>query len=150
MIPSTFILLDSLPRTPNGKVDRRALPRPDGGDNAVERAIVPPGNVVEEALLGLWIELLETEPISIHDNFFELRGHSLLATQLIAQLRDIFHVKIRLRNFYNKPTIAGLSALLLEDPADHERVNKTAEALLQVAGLSDDEVDVLLMETQGE
>ena len=112
MVPSTFVAVDALPLTPNGKIDRNALPAPDqvGGDAGLD--YVPPRGPIEEALVGIWGELLGRDRVGVRDNFFELGGHSLFATQLLARLRDTFAVEPTLRDFLDDPTVAGLSRLI--------------------------------------
>jgi amino acid adenylation domain-containing protein len=144
MIPSAFVLLDALPLTPNGKLDRRALPPPESDAPASAATAVAPRTPLEEVLVGIWAELLEKEQFGIHDNFFDLGGHSLLATQLIARLRDAFQLKLRLRGFYEAPTVAGLAELMLQDPAQRERIEQTAQMLLTLSQLSDEEVAAML------
>lgn len=109
MVPSTFVLLSSLPLLPNGKVDRRALPAPDTTRIEGKAVFVAPRTPVEEALTNICAEVLTLEEVGIHDNFFELGGHSLLATQLISRLRDTFHVELPLRRLFESPTMAELS-----------------------------------------
>ncbi len=112
MVPSAFVTLDALPLTPNGKVDRNALPAPEEsrGDRGFD--YVPPRGPVEEALVGVWAELLGRDRVGVRDNFFELGGHSLFATQLLARIRDTFAVEPTLRDFLDDPTVAGLSRLI--------------------------------------
>ncbi len=112
MVPSTFVTLDALPLTPNGKIDRNALPAPEPmrSDSGID--YVPPRGPVEEALVGIWGELLGRDRVGVRDNFFELGGHSLFATQLLARLRDTFAVEPTLRDFLDDPTVAGLSRLI--------------------------------------
>src|SRR4029077_13771325 len=98
MVPSAFVVLDSLPLTPNGKVDRQALPEPDRGSADLEQVYVAPGNASEQAIADIWIEILGVKRIGIHDNFFDLGGHSLKATQVVSRLRDLFQCDIPLRN----------------------------------------------------
>lgn len=109
MIPSAFVFLDALPITPNGKVDRRALPVPDGTRPEMEGRYVAPRTPEEEVLAGIWSEMLGVKKVGIHDNFFELGGHSLIATQIISRLRDAFRVELQLHHFFETLTIAGLS-----------------------------------------
>ncbi len=108
MVPSAFVKLEAMPLTPNGKVDRRALPLPDmlGG---IETDFVSPRTPIEEVLAAIWAEILKVEKVGIHDNFFELGGHSLLATQVISRLRDAFEVELPLRELFESPTIANFS-----------------------------------------
>jgi amino acid adenylation domain-containing protein len=108
MIPSTFIPLDEFPQTPNGKIDRRALPEPD--QVGVETAVfTPPETLVEELLADIWSEVLNIDPISIHDNFFELGGHSLLVTRVLSRLQEAVDVALPLRDFFAAPTIAQMA-----------------------------------------
>ncbi len=87
MVPSAFVVLEALPLTPNGKVDRKALPEPDAARTAAAEAYVPPRGPIEEALAAIWAELLGRDRVGVHDNFFDLGGHSLIATQLLARVR---------------------------------------------------------------
>ncbi len=109
MIPSAFVFLESLPLSPNGKVDRKALPVPDQSRPELEESFVAPRTAVEEILAEIWAELLKVENVGVHDNFFDLGGHSLLAAQLISRVRDAFHVEVPLRSLFEAPTVAGLA-----------------------------------------
>ncbi|MGE0127956.1 MAG: amino acid adenylation domain-containing protein [Blastocatellales bacterium] len=109
MAPTAFVTLGAMPLTPNGKVDRRALPKPDKARPDLESAFVAPRNSVEETLAEIAAQLLRIEKPGIHDNFFELGGHSLLATQLISRVRNAFQVELPLRSVFTAPTIAELA-----------------------------------------
>lgn len=109
MVPSSFVILEALPLTANGKLDRRALPPPDDASLDLESNYVAPRNATEETMARLWTDLLKIERISIHDSFFELGGHSLLATQLISRVREAFEVDLPLRSLFEVATIAGLA-----------------------------------------
>ena len=109
MIPSAFVQLEAVPLTPNGKVDRRALPVPDGTRSNLEETFVPHLTPFEEVLAGIWSEVLRLERVGIHDNFFELGGHSLLATQVISRVREAFGVELPLHTLFEEPTLAGLA-----------------------------------------
>ncbi|WP_373526933.1 amino acid adenylation domain-containing protein [Nostoc sp.] len=112
MIPSAFVVLESLPLAPSGKVDRRALPAPDFTQLQNESTFVAPGTPIQEMLVGIWAEVLGLEKVSIHDNFFELGGHSLLATRVISKVRQIFEVELPLRRLFEQPTVASLATLI--------------------------------------
>ena len=146
MIPPTFMFLQQLPLTSNGKVDRSALPAPDGSRPDMASDFAPPGTALEKVLAQSWAELLGLERVGIQDNFFELGGHSLLAMQVIARIRDVFKVELQLKNLYEEPTIAGLAAALVQASNDPARIEKTALVLLQIAQLSDHQVESMLLE----
>ncbi|MBA3354607.1 MAG: amino acid adenylation domain-containing protein [Pyrinomonadaceae bacterium] len=109
MVPAAFVLLDALPLSPNGKVDRRALPVPDQARPKLEGVFVAPRTPVEEALTEIWMKVLGVEQVGVNDNFFELGGHSLLATQVISRVQEACQVELPLRCFFETPTVAGLS-----------------------------------------
>jgi amino acid adenylation domain-containing protein len=109
MVPSTFVTLETLPLTPSGKVDRRALPPPEGVRPDLKAAYAPPRTPVEEVLAELWARSLGVERVGVHDDFFDLGGHSLIATQLVSQVRRAFEVEIPLRELFEAPTVADLA-----------------------------------------
>jgi amino acid adenylation domain-containing protein len=121
MVPDSFVFLDELPRLPNGKVDRQALPRAGGESPQIRDAYVAPGNDTEEALAALWTEVLRVPRVGVHDNFFsDLGGHSLLATQLTSRIRRTFGIEFPLHRLFEAPTIAELAPRVAEafrDPA---------------------------------
>jgi len=112
MVPSAFVVLESLPLTANGKVDRRALPAFDPIKPELAGGYVAPQTPVEEVLVKIWAEVLGVKRVGIHDNFFELGGHSLMATQLISRVRDAFKVELPLRSVFEAPTIGELSKVV--------------------------------------
>jgi len=108
MIPSAFVYLDSFPLTPSGKIDRKALPKPQR-EHYVIKEIVHPKTETEQNLIRIWQEVLNvSEEISIYDNFFELGGHSLSAFRVVSRIRDILNVELPLRCLFESPTIAEL------------------------------------------
>jgi surfactin family lipopeptide synthetase C len=134
MLPSAYVVLERFPVSPNGKIDRQALPSPESSPTSEEH-FVPPQTVVEKTLAGLWAEILGVEKIGINDNFFDLGGHSLLATRLFVRLRDAFGLELPLRLLFETPTIAELAkrienlawaaqqnALTENNNADHEEM----------------------------
>ena len=110
MAPTIFVRLDKLPATPNGKVDRTALPEPDLDNTLRDESFVAPRTAIEKRLATILSSLLNLNEVSVHDNFFLLGGHSLLGTQLIARIRNTFGVDLRLRALFESPTIAELSS----------------------------------------
>jgi amino acid adenylation domain-containing protein len=113
MVPAVFVLLEALPHTPNGKVDRRALPAPEA-ERALEAEPQAPRTPLEKTLAGLWAQVLGVDGVGVHDSFFELGGHSLLATRIASRVRELFGVELPLRAFFEQPTIAGI-AMVIED-----------------------------------
>ncbi|HLE82887.1 MAG TPA: amino acid adenylation domain-containing protein [Thermoanaerobaculia bacterium] len=114
MVPSAFVALEALPRTPNGKVDRAALPAPGADRPPLEAEYVAPETPVEEILAGLWREALGVERIGIHDSFFALGGHSLKATRVLLRVREVFGVDVPVHRLFERPTIAGLAVAIAD------------------------------------
>ncbi len=110
MIPSTFVLLDALPITPNGKVDRAALPAPDSSNTLRAETNEEPRTPTEERIAQVVSTLLNLDMVGINDNFFMLGGHSLLGTQIITQLSETFGVDLPLRSLFEAPTVQLLAA----------------------------------------
>ena len=110
MLPAVFVRLESLPVTPNGKVNRRALPVPDESALKERAERVSPRALGEEMLAGIWSEVLKVRQLGVHDNFFALGGDSLLATQLISRVRRVFQVDLPVRALFEAPTVSALSA----------------------------------------
>jgi amino acid adenylation domain-containing protein len=131
MVPTAVVVLDELPRRPNGKVDRRRIPEPAPRHRGVS-ASEPPRTDVEQSVAAIVIETIGLEEIGVNDNFFDLGGHSLLAMRVISRVRQAFRVDLPLRAFFETPTVAGLA------DAVEEQVERV------VAGLSDADVARLL------
>ena len=112
MIPSTFVTLGALPLSPNGKVDRQALPEPDSDRPGHEKPYVAPRDVVEVKLARLWEKILDVESVGVQDDFFELGGHSLLAVRLLSQIEQVFGRQLPLAVVFDAPTVGQLASLL--------------------------------------
>ncbi len=108
MIPAAFVTMEEFPLTPNGKVNRKALPVP-GQDDFAGNIYTAPRTPEEELLAAIWADVLNLEKVGVESSFFDLGGHSLLATQLISRVRDAFDVDIELRSLFEAPTIAQLA-----------------------------------------
>jgi amino acid adenylation domain-containing protein len=134
MVPSTFVLLDTLPRTPTGKLDRRALPAPELIRPALEDSFVEPRNEAEEQLARIWRELLNVRQVGVHDNFFtQLGGHSLIATQLVSRVREFFQIELPLVRLFVSPTIAEL-AIVVEELLIESIEKLSEDAVQQLLG----------------
>ena len=107
MVPAHVVTLEAWPLTPNGKVDRKALPAPDQASRRV--AYVEPRNDIERTLAQIWSQVLKVEEVGVYDNFFDLGGHSLLATQVASRARKAFNANIQLRDLLGEPTIASIA-----------------------------------------
>ena len=104
MVPAHFVTLDRMPLTPNGKVDRKALPPPDMTRS--DAGYVAPRTADEQKMAEIWIAVLKLDKVGIHDNFFALGGHSLLATQLLSRICRAFATEVPLRAVFEAPTMA--------------------------------------------
>jgi amino acid adenylation domain-containing protein len=126
MVPSAFVFLETLPLTPNRKLDRRALPAPRENQLIADTAYVAPRTPVEAKLAEMWSQLLGVERVGIHDNFFEVGGHSLLVTQAVARIRDLFEVELPIRLLFKVSTIAELAQAIEKVKARSEELRKPA------------------------
>jgi acyl carrier protein len=150
MIPSAFVVLDALPLTAHGKVDRRLLPAPEQARPRPEREFVAPRTPVESELSRIWCELLGVAEVGVTDDFFELGGHSLLLTQLASWVRKSFQVEVPLRALFDAPTIAEMTKAILARQAKQERKDDLAEMLSRVKQLSPNEVRAMLEKMGGQ
>ena len=121
MVPQTIIVLPEMPRTPNGKVNRAALPVMTSPLARSRREIIPPTHETEKKLLDLWQELLQVSPLSIRDNFFDIGGSSILATRLLVSLNQMLGQDIPLRTLIENPTIEELTLVIASDPKMPDR-----------------------------
>ena len=116
MIPSAFVHLDQFPLTPNRKVDRKALPAPTG-NVAATAAHLSPRSTTESQVAAIWQELLRSDRVGIHDNFFDLGGHSLLVVQMQNRLRRHFQREVSLVDLFQNPTVAMIAGILSSESA---------------------------------
>ncbi|MFN6570003.1 non-ribosomal peptide synthetase [Dendronalium sp. ChiSLP03b] len=146
MIPSVFVTIPQMPRTPNGKLDYRALPALDAASLEQNVTYVPPSTALEEVLAGIWSEILQVKRVGIHDNFFELGGHSLLAIQVISRIRDIFNVELPVHNLFEATTIAKLSQLLIARETKPGQIEKIAQVFQKIAAMSTQQLQATLQQ----
>jgi amino acid adenylation domain-containing protein len=140
MVPSTVVWLEALPLTPHGKVDRMALPQPDLTHPERPEPFVAPRTPVEERLATIWAEMLGLKRISIHDSFFDLGGHSLIATRMLARVRDVFQVELPLRSLFEQPTLAQCALAIIQHQLDRSEHADIMRLLDEVEGLSETDV----------
>jgi aspartate racemase len=114
MIPSAFVSMDALPLTANRKVDRRALPAPEKVGQELSENFIAPRNEVELRLTKIWESVLDTRPIGVTNNFFDLGGHSMLALRLFAQIQKIFKKELPIVTLFKAPTIEKLANILAQ------------------------------------
>jgi acyl carrier protein len=150
MVPSTFVLLDQFPLTPNRKIDRNALPVPDHADLAAGTEYVEPRTDVEHVVAGMFAAVLVVDRVGAIDNFFELGGHSLLATGLAARIRSVFGVDLDLRRFFQEPTVEGVATQLADSDEERKRIERIAQIELKLAALSPEQVAAMLADRRRE
>ncbi len=144
MVPTVIIMMEAFPLSPSGKVDRKALPEPDGS-RLVETEYTPPRDEQERIMVEICADLLHVDRVGVFDNFFDLGGHSLLATQFISRLRDEFAIEIPLRSLFENPTVDRLSSYIHELKQETETESEKITRLMKkIDNLSDDEIRELL------
>jgi len=112
MVPAEFVTLSTLPLSPNGKIDRRALPTPNRAYLQPEAGFVPPNDSLEQMLSRLWAKILKLKRVGLHENFFEIGGHSLLALRVSIEIEKLCHKRLPLATFLQAPTVAQLAEVL--------------------------------------
>ena len=142
MIPSSYVLLDALPLTANGKVDRRALPPPETGHPELATPFAPPRTPVEERLAAIWAEVLGLDCIGIHDGFLELGGNSLLAAQVTSRVIAAFRVELPLQSLFEAPTVAAMAAVIAQRQATE--AEPVGQMLAELEALPEEEAQRLL------
>ncbi|MEW6733472.1 MAG: amino acid adenylation domain-containing protein [Acidobacteriota bacterium] len=136
MVPAAFVLLDKLPLTLNGKIDRNKLPMPDLIRSELANEYTAPRNAIEEVITAIWTEMLRIERIGIHDNFFDLGGHSLLAIKTIANINYIFKIALPVNLLFQSPTVAELSNVMIAYEKRSGQIERIAEILKEMESMS--------------
>ncbi len=139
MVPGQFVFLERFPLTPNGKIDRLALPEPEAVRPSLEQSYEAPRTPFEQTLAEICGELLELDRVGIHDNFFALGGHSLLATRMVSRIHDALGVELPLRVFFERPTVAELAEYISEQEMAGMDEEALAELLAEVRELAPDQ-----------
>jgi amino acid adenylation domain-containing protein len=139
MVPSDFVFLESLPLTPNGKVDRLAFPAPDRSRPELEGAEAAPRSDIETLLAKIWAEVLAIDRVGIHDNFFDLGGHSLAASQVISRVIQSFKLVLPVRGLYDAPTVARMAEVVKQNHAHRADDAELEQMLRQVETMTEEE-----------
>jgi surfactin family lipopeptide synthetase C len=137
MVPSVMVELESMPLTFNGKIDEGRLPKRGHAEASEEEG--EPGNAVEEVLLGIWAEVLKLDTITVHDNFFDCGGHSLLSVLLVSRIREALQTDLPLRTIFEAPTVRRLAGKMLVDPSEARRIDAVARMFLHFLDMQDQE-----------
>jgi len=144
MLPQAFVFLEKMPLTPNGKVNRQALPEPEHLRPELEDHFAAPRTPIEEKLAAIWQKILGINRAGIHDNFFELGGHSLLAIQVVSRIREAFNVEVPLRSLFEASTVAELAIVVGQRCLAQEDQEELAKMFAELEQLSDEEAKALL------
>jgi surfactin family lipopeptide synthetase C len=142
MLPAAFVIVQTLPLMPNGKVDRQALPAPENERPEINEDFVAPRTPTEEFVSQTWLDALKLDRAGIHDNFFELGGHSLLAARMFSDLRKRFGVELNLIDIFNAPTIAELAEMIYQRETEQAKSDDLMSLLSELQGLSDEEASL--------
>src|SRR5262249_24411973 len=120
MTPTTFVELEVLPLTPSGKLDRNALPAPNGADSDAGNVYSAPESEMERVVCRIWEQILELDRVGVHDNFFELGGHSLLLVECHVKLQDALQREFPIVDLFAYPTVSALTNHLIAKQEEHE------------------------------
>jgi amino acid adenylation domain-containing protein len=147
MVPSSFVLLESFPLVTTGKIDRKALAAMDSPKPEHEHKFVAPRTALERVLAGIFSSVLGIDQVGLLGNFFEMGGHSLMATQVASRVRESLGIDLPLRRIFEKPAVGALATAILGDARDRLRIERVAELLLQFSQVSDEQAEELLAQT---
>jgi acyl carrier protein len=149
MLPSAFVVLDRLPLTTSGKVDRMALPSPKKSRHELSDTFIGPTTAIEKILAKRWAEIIEIDEVGIHDDFSELGGDSVLAAQIVSEINNIFSLKQPLQTLFEAPTVAKLVEFVLMNETQPGHSDKVANLLMKIEGMSSEEIEKTLEEKRG-
>ncbi len=149
MLPSAFVVLDRLPLTTSGKVDRMALPSPKKSRHELSDTFIEPTTAIEKILAKRWAEIIEIDEVGIDDDFSELGGDSVLAAQIVSEINNIFSLKQPLQTLFEAPTVAKLVEFVLMNETQPGHSDKVANLLMKIEGMSSEEIEKTLEEKRG-
>jgi acyl carrier protein len=138
--------LDELPRALNGKVDRKALPEPGRSRPELDTAFMAPRTPVENQLARIWSDVLSIDEVGIHDNFFDLGGHSLAATRVVSRVIGEFQLELPAQALFNAPTVAEMAGIITQNQVKKLGEQDLAHLLTDLESLSEEEARRLLSE----
>ena len=144
MVPSAFIILDTLPLLPNGKLDRQRLPYPDSSRPNLDTPFIVPETSVEQALAKIWAEVLNVNHVGAHDNFFDLGGHSLAATRIVSRVIKHFQVDLPLQSLFQSPTVAEMATVIAEHQGKKLDQKELGDILVKLESLTEEEAERVL------
>ncbi len=144
MVPAALVVMEQMPVNAVGKIDRNALPAPEHEDISAAEDFVGPRTTIEQTLADIVVDVLKLERVGVHDNFFDLGGHSMMATRVISRLRQIFQVDIPLRSLFEAPTIEGLALSIAKMQAAQEDQDQMNQLLAEIEQLSEADAAELL------
>jgi amino acid adenylation domain-containing protein len=147
MVPSAFVLMDKLPRTISGKIDRKALPAPGQLRAELEKPFTPPRTPIETTLVEIWTDVLGIDRVGVDDNFFEMGGHSLLVFQVISRVREAFGVDLPLRALFEAPTVEQQAVFIIEAQLDQENDAEMAQLIEEIRLLEGSQLEHMTEET---
>jgi acyl carrier protein len=134
------VILEEMPLTPNGKVDRKALPPPTSLRPELSSTYVAPRTALESVVAGIWANVLGLEQVGMHDNFFDLGGHSMLATRVTFRVREALLIELPMRSLFEAPTVESLVNVIAQMWGDRSTAEKVAETHLEVEQLTEEEI----------
>jgi acyl carrier protein len=148
MVPAVFMLLNALPKTLNGKVDRRALPAPGRSRPEIDTPFVAPGTPLEEVLAQIWKEVLCLDSIGVHDNFLDLGGHSLSASQIISRVIERFDLELPVQLLFDSPTVSDMAIVIANNQAKRLDGNALERVLAELDTLSEKQADEIVSQAR--
>jgi len=144
MVPTEFVFLDDLPLMSTGKINRRALPRPLAAGFKRLMPVVTPRTRVEKMLAEIWAEVLSVPKLSVHDNFFDFGGHSLVASQLICRVIQKFHLELPIKALFDAPTVAEMALIIVQNQAKPATDVEMERMVCEVEAMTEEEAQKLL------